>query len=66
MIEIIIDKVDMPAYLDRVFQKLSKNSRDWYVVDTRDKKTVYSGSYEDCSLACHNLNKKFYKELEKC
>jgi len=60
MIEIITEKVEMPAINDRRYQKDFKNNR-YMVIDTQDNSVRYKGSYEDVVLACHNLNKGFYK-----
>ena len=65
MIEIIIQKVEMPDINDRRFKKDPKdmNGRKWTVTDTVQKRIIYTGKFEEASLICHNLNKKFYKEL---
>ena len=65
MIEIITQEVEMPDINDRRFQKEPKdmNGRKWTVTDTEQKRIIYTGKFEESSLICHNLNKKFYKEL---
>jgi len=60
MIEIIIEAVAMPPIADRRFQKQCKNNR-WSIIDTQDNSVRYKGSFENVMLACHNLNKNFYK-----
>lgn len=63
MIEIITEQVQMPSLSsDRRFQKICENNK-WEVIDTHeDNKTLYKGKFEDVDLACHNLNKKFYRD----
>jgi len=63
MIEIITEKVDMPDLDERRYQKLpNRNGKDiWCVFDMETGKETLSGSYENASLACHNLNKKYYR-----
>ena len=61
MIEIITEKVDMPKE-NRRYTK-NHNWGSWEVFDNLTERKVYQGSYENASLACHNLNKKYYKEL---
>ena len=55
----------MPKTDECRYRKYPKdNSLDkWYVFDTHKTETVYLGNFENVSLACHNLNKKYYKEL---
>jgi hypothetical protein len=61
MIEIITHQVDMPELCKRRYQKeLSMNLNKWIVKDTHTLQVVYRGKYEDATLACHNLNKRFY------
>ena len=60
MIEIITAPVAMPKIEDRRFKKETKGGR-WVVIDTNNGSIRYKGSYENVSLACHNLNKGFYK-----
>jgi hypothetical protein len=63
MIEIIKEQVEMPSLsTDRRFQKICENNK-WEVIDTHNEnKTRYKGAYEDVMIACHNLNKKFYRD----
>lgn len=65
MIEITTETVDMPELDKRKYQKLkNRNGKDiWYVFDMETEEERYVGSFENASLACHNLNKKYYKEL---
>jgi len=63
MIEIIKEQVKMPSLsTERRFQKICVNNK-WEVIDTHNEnKTRYKGAYEDVMIACHNLNKKFYRD----
>lgn len=63
MIELIKEHVEMPSQSnERRFQKAFIDNK-WEVIDTHnDGKTRYKGSYEDVLIACHNLNKKFYRD----
>ncbi len=61
MIEIIIEKVEMPDFNKRKFQKGCNNDK-WSVVDTETDTVIYKGKYEDVCLISHNLNKKFYRD----
>ena len=41
----------------------SIGDNNWEVIDTHNEnKTRYKGAYEDVMIACHNLNKKFYRD----
>lgn len=62
MIEIIIQEVAMPELSQRRFQK-DYIGRKCVVEDTKQKRIIYTGKYEEASLICHNLNKKYYKEI---
>jgi hypothetical protein len=55
------EKIEMPKKNRRYTKQ--HNWGSWEVFDNIDEKKVYQGSYENASLACHNLNKKYYKEL---
>ena len=59
-IEIIMHHVDMPPYSNRRFQKNSIDGKKWIVTDIETGNVVKLGSYEDCAIVCHNLNKSFY------
>lgn len=62
MINIITQKVDMPELKNRRFQKYFLNNI-WFVEDALKKSIRYkSKNYENVSIACHNLNKKFYQK----
>ena len=63
MIEIIKEQIKMPSLsTERRFQKICVNNK-WEVIDTHNEnKTRYKGAYEDVMIACHNLNKKFYRD----
>lgn len=66
MIEIITEKVEMPEPKERRYQyhSLDSSGRKWAVYDTHNKNIDrYKGKYEDCAIACHNLNKKYYQTL---
>jgi hypothetical protein len=62
MIKIIIEPVKMPPLTLRRFQKEFKNNK-WLVIDTNDNSIRYKGSFENVMLACHNLNKEYYKNI---
>ena len=64
MIQIIKDSVEMPELNKRRFQKEFENNK-WFVLDTEINKPVFKGKFEDVSLACYNLNKKFYRDFSK-
>jgi len=55
----------MPGLNKRRFQKDPQdcNGIKWTVADNEQKRIIYTGNFEKASLICHNLNKKFYKEL---
>jgi len=62
VIEIITKEVKMPGLEHRRYQK-SLAGNNWIVIDTQNNNTIrYYGNFENTSLACHNLNKKFYLE----
>lgn len=63
MIEIITEQVEMPHSTVRRFQKIcTNNEKHWAVVDTHsENKIVFKGGFETVSIACYNLNKKYYK-----
>lgn len=61
MIQITIGKVDMPSSNRRFKKDFVKNK--WIVVDTRNESVRYKGKFEDVVLACHNLNKNYYKSI---
>jgi len=63
MIEIIKEQIKMPSLsTERRFQMICVNNK-WEVIDTHNEnKTRYKGAYEDVMIACHNLNKKFYRD----
>ena len=67
MIEIIVPEVEMPDLSIRRFQKNCKNygsrKEEWVVIDTENNTVRYKGKFENVSLACHNLNKKYYRDL---
>lgn len=67
MIEIITEKVEIPD-LDKLrFKKECKNfgsrSEKWFVIDTETKTVRYKGNFDNVSLVCHNLNKKYYRDI---
>ncbi len=64
MIQIITESVIMPHMKDRRFKKECKGSK-WMVIDTTDNSVRYKGSFDNVLLACHNLNKEFYKSEQK-
>ncbi len=66
MIEIITEPVEMPPFVERRYQKDLKKNK-WEIMDMHNEgKVIYrSRSYENTVLACHNLNKKFYRNHGK-
>jgi hypothetical protein len=63
MVEIITEKVEMPEYDKRRFQKdYNGKLKRWIVTDGEDNTVIYEGSYENASLISHNLNKKYYRD----
>lgn len=64
MIEIISDEIEMPKVSDRRFQKkCNLKNNQWYVLDVDSEQVVCTSTYENVSLACHNLNKENYRIL---
>jgi len=62
MIEIIKEHIEMPISSERRYQIIAPNNK-WQVIDTHnDNKTRYKGAYKNVCIACHNLNKNFYRE----
>lgn len=66
MVEIITEEVKMPPYDRRRYQKIAKdaNGKKWDVEDTDNGVIVYTGGFENASLICHNLNKKYYRKWD--
>jgi hypothetical protein len=69
-IEIRLDNVDMPSINEQRYRKIcdhTKFSEPWHVLDTHTNTVVYKGKgkFENVTLACHNLNKNYYRELNK-
>ena len=64
MIEIIIEKVVMPPLDDCKFIKVPKdcNGNKWGVINTEISLEIYKGKFEEASLICYNLNKKYYRD----
>jgi len=60
MIKIITQEVKMPPIMERKYQRksLDLNGKKWEVLE--DGVQIYKGKFEDMSLICHNLNKKYY------
>jgi hypothetical protein len=56
------ENVKMPAILKRRF-KLEYDKYSWFVIDSFSGKTIRKGNYQDVIITWHNLNKKFYQEL---
>jgi hypothetical protein len=53
--------VEMPVLNKRRYQKRPlDNPKKWVVTDTQLGEIVYRGNFENVSIACYNLNKKFY------
>jgi len=67
MIKIITEKVNLPKNVDEWKYKKFKsdNTNIWYVMDTETGEQVYEGCYENVALACHDLNKKHYKNVSQ-
>lgn len=67
MIEIIVESVEMPKLTERKFHKnpLDLNGKKWNVIDIETNIEVYKGNFQNASIACHNLNKKYYRDLPK-
>ncbi len=64
MIEIITEEVKMPELDERRFKRgKCVDPKGWEVIDTETGKIRFKGRYIESSLALHNLNKKYYKEL---
>lgn len=65
MIEIITEEVKMPISKERRFQYNPKdlNGKKWTVSDTDHNKIIYTGNFQDSALRCHNLNKKYYRDI---
>lgn len=62
MIEIITEEVVMPTEKRYVKNANHAESKKWWVEDTHNNNAiVFKGKFEDVVIACHNLNKKFYK-----
>jgi len=66
VIEIITEDVKMPEpkkcrYI-KCYPSGNPNGKRWNVFDTKTYDVVYRGTFENVALACHNLNKKYYKE----
>lgn len=62
MIEIIKEQIRMPLE-NRRFQTICENNK-WKAIDTQsENKIVFKGSFEDVVIACHNLNKKYYRDF---
>jgi len=70
IIEIRMDEVEMPDVDKQRYQKIcdqTKFSAPWHVLDTHTNKVVYKGggNFDNVAVACHNLNKNYYRELNK-
>jgi len=61
MPEIILEEIAMPP-INRKYRKhpLDLNGKQWVVKDGLEE--IYRGNFENASLICYNLNKKYYKE----
>jgi len=60
MIEIIKEDVVMPPITERRYRKKCEKNK-WFVFDTHRNEVRYNGKFDDVSVACYYLNKKFYK-----
>ena len=61
MIEIVKEKVEMPTIDKCIFQKEFKNNK-WFVINSETNNIIFRGKFVDVVLACHNLNKKYYRD----
>lgn len=63
MVEIITQEVKMPPLRERKYQykSLDLNGKNWEVLE--DDIQIKKGKYQDMAIICHNLNKKFYKDI---
>lgn len=57
----------MPSTLKRRFQYDPIGyGKKWIVTDTHmGNKIVYKNGYQECAIACYNLNKKYYRDSKK-
>lgn len=62
MIEIITEKIEMPELSKRKFQNDCKKNK-WQVIDTETNTVRYKGKFKNVVIACHNLNKKHYRDV---
>lgn len=69
MIEIILEDVKMPPINERKYKHLpcSGNLKKWIVIDSTVPQYSpnyirYKGRWEETSMACYSLNKKYYRE----
>ena len=62
MIEIITENVVMPN--KRIYQKDRINNQ-WVVRNNETNEIIYKNNFENVCLACHNLNKKYYKDKQR-
>lgn len=68
MIEIITEQVEMPPIIARRYRMESiDGSSRWIIWDYEGdvKKEQGRGSFKDTSIACLNLNKKHYRDLNQ-
>lgn len=56
----------MPPLAKRRFQKSpsDSNGKGWIIIDTEFSRIIYNGKFEEASLICHNLNKKYYRQKQ--
>lgn len=63
MIEIITQEIKMPPLKERKYQykPLDLNGKNWEIL--KDDIPIKKGKYQDIVIICHNLNKKFYRDI---
>ena len=66
-IEVIEEKVEMPAINERRFKCTCNNGNVnsyWYVYDSlNENKRVGKGTFKDMTFRCLHLNKNYYRSL---
>lgn len=64
MVEIIKEDVKMPSLYAQRRYKLDYEAYKWFVKDTHLNRKSFIGDFETASIACLNLNKKYYRDKE--
>ena len=60
-VEIELKPEEMMAAHFKFQKQCDTKTNKWYVLDTDSGKSIYESNFENVSLACHNLNKKYYR-----